>query len=545
MPPWNCNPGPSPVFRTATCTSLASPASFFSFFGTGMGAGSSGSGGGPSSSSESSPRRRTSLVIHLSSPSPSYEPDPTHTESEFDPGQFSDASAPSMNVGTISRRNESRQYTCSFEGCTKSYKKPSRLEEHERSHTGTVTPYTCSACNKSYLRESHLQAHARVHLPDSARPFACEHEGCGKRFWTSQHLRVHTEQHRGEKAFKCTEQGCDQAFAKHHQLRDHVASVHSPPGTKPYKCTHSGCTKSFATNQKLNGHQKTHDDKRYTCTHQSCLPASGTDPTYYATWSALQHHTRTVHPPTCPYPSCNGKTFSQQKGLRAHLKIHAQRDQEAALDATATTPRPRKKRRGGEVGRDWVCDVEGCTKDFKSKKALATHDAVAHLKRRDFVCPHAACARAFGYKHLLQRHLAKLHAPSPNAGTEAEEEAIATAAEADTEADAETGIDLLTGKAYASRAAQAHKLRCPHPHLPPLLSPTSATATAGGSPRLDEPAKASLEEAGTAGARKAIACQYMFSRAYDLHRHLRAEHSVIVERERVEVWVRREKEGKS
>lgn len=28
--------------------------------------------------------------------------------------------------------------------------------------------------------------------------------------------------------------------------------------------------------------------------------------------------------------------------------------------------RPRKRRRGGEIGRDWQCEVEGCTKDFKS-----------------------------------------------------------------------------------------------------------------------------------------------------------------------------------
>ena len=114
-------------------------------------------------------------------------------------------------------------------------------------------------------------------------------------------------------------------------------------------------------------------EKRYTCVHQSCVPPEGMEPTYYSTWSALQHHTRTAHPPTCPYPSCNGKTFTQQKGLRAHLKIHAQRDQEADIDdaihgsaSENEDEPPRKRRRGGEVGRDWVCKVDGCGKDFKS-----------------------------------------------------------------------------------------------------------------------------------------------------------------------------------
>lgn len=58
---------------------------------------------------------------------------------------------------------------------------------------------------------------------------------------------------------KCTEPKCDAAFNKHHQLRDHIATLHSPPGTKPYRCERSGCTKSFATNQKLTAHAKTHD----------------------------------------------------------------------------------------------------------------------------------------------------------------------------------------------------------------------------------------------------------------------------------------------
>ena len=68
-----------------------------------------------------------------------------------------------------------------------------------------------------------------------------------------------------------------------------------------------------------------------------------------------------------------------------------------------------KKRRGGEYGRDWICDFEGCTKDFKlvfstsrlcfsilqswveQKKALTTHYNISHLYKRDFMCPHKGC----------------------------------------------------------------------------------------------------------------------------------------------------------
>ena len=120
-------------------------------------------------------------------------------------------------------KNAKRKYHCTFSGCEKSYSKPCRLEEHERSHTGEVRlsfqnfvfdlwrlaepcrsqrPFVCTTCNKSYLRETHLQAHVRSHLPDSDRPFGCPEVGCSKRFWTVQHLKVHESTHKGEKPWK-------------------------------------------------------------------------------------------------------------------------------------------------------------------------------------------------------------------------------------------------------------------------------------------------------------------------------------------------------
>ncbi|CDO72362.1 hypothetical protein BN946_scf184977.g59 [Trametes cinnabarina] len=248
------------------------------------------------------------------------------------------------------------------------------------------------------------------------------------------------------------------------------------------------------------------------------------------------------------YTTRLGKVFSQQKGLRAHLKIHAQREQEGDIDdvvagsGSEDEERPRKRRRGGEVGRYWICDVDGCGKDFKSKKALNTHHNIAHLGRRDFVCPHDHCRRAFGYKHLLQRHLAKLHAPdqSFSSGDEGND---ASKPDSSGEVDAHShnihepthaiGIDLITGSTYAARAKaslqQATKLQCPFPHLPPSFLPTSTeqettTSTLTGS-----------------SSKRKNDCQYVFSRAYDLRRHLQAEHGIHVERAMVDEWVSSEK----
>ncbi len=80
-------------------------------------------------------KHRDSLVIHLSSPSPSCENDPEHAESEYDTGQASDTGAVTHGYSASSAK---KRYACTYEGCTRAYAKPSRLAEHERSHTGDV-----------------------------------------------------------------------------------------------------------------------------------------------------------------------------------------------------------------------------------------------------------------------------------------------------------------------------------------------------------------------------------------------------------------------
>ncbi|KAF7321425.1 Transcription factor iiia [Mycena kentingensis (nom. inval.)] len=407
-----------------------------------------------------------------------------------------------------------KPYKCEYPHCNKAYTKPSRLEEHQRSHTDN-RPFSCDTCSKSFLRESHLHAHSRTHLPDSHRPFVCTHDLCQKRFWTAQHLGVHLDWHNGSKPFICPEEDCTEAFAKNHQLRTHRSTVHAAPGTKPYQCLHPGCTKSFSTNQHLRTHAKVHDDKRYTCSNPACL-VNGTL-TFFPTWTALQHHNRTVHPPTCPHPSCNGKTFTSHKGLRGHLKLHEERAVEAELDAAVSDDeeRPRKRRRGGEIGRDWKCDVEDCTKEFKSKKALTTHVNIAHLGRRDFSCEE--CGQTFGYKHLLQRHVAKHHAASTS-----EAEPDWSEGEAVVQPQPALDIDTLTGATYANSArqklAKATALQCPYPNMHGLE-----------------------QDAHPPSASTSVPCGYVFSRAYDLRRHLKSAHDVVLDKEVVRSWVSKAK----
>lgn len=60
---------------------------------------------------------------------------------------------------------------------------------------------------------------------------------------------------------------------------------------------------------------------RYLCHHPSCLTLP-LPSRQYPTWSSLQRHTKTAHPPTCPHPECGGRTFTSNRGLKGHLAGH-------------------------------------------------------------------------------------------------------------------------------------------------------------------------------------------------------------------------------
>ncbi|KAL0087679.1 hypothetical protein J3Q64DRAFT_1638214 [Phycomyces blakesleeanus] len=54
--------------------------------------------------------------------------------------------------------------------------------------------YQCKVCEKYFNRPSALQTHSYTHTGE--RPFACDSEGCGRRFSVISNLRRHIKVHK-------------------------------------------------------------------------------------------------------------------------------------------------------------------------------------------------------------------------------------------------------------------------------------------------------------------------------------------------------------
>nr|XP_012214852.1 PREDICTED: zinc finger protein 236-like isoform X1 [Linepithema humile] len=102
-------------------------------------------------------------------------------------------------------KKEKREYTNKCKYCPKTFRKPSDLIRHIRTHTGE-RPYKCEHCNKSFAVKCTLDSHMKVHTGKKT----CYCHVCGSMFATKGSLKVHMRLHIGFKPFKCPV--CDLRF---------------------------------------------------------------------------------------------------------------------------------------------------------------------------------------------------------------------------------------------------------------------------------------------------------------------------------------------
>ena len=343
-----------------------------------------------------------------------------------DAGHTTPSSTPPAHA-SIDRLIPSRtkRFHCSWDGCSKSFVRQSRLDEHVRTHTND-RPFRCSqeGCGKSYFRDSHLKVHIKsAHTQE--KDYKCTWKGCDKSFATGQRFRNHLKVHEGHERYKCTEyEGCSESFRKKETLKRHVVAVHEKK--KPFPCPDSDsmtgekCTKEFDTAQKLRSHQKAnHDEKRFSCSE--CLAenavslalGSNKDPSalkraYFATMLQLQAHNAEFHPPTCP--SCQA-IFDTQKQLTAHLEL-----------VHDIKPTEDNSKAGKE---EFQCPYPDCDKSYSKKGNLNVHVRTFHEQSLKFVCGQTqvslqqdeiptgtvitGCGKSFSSKQVLEDHVRAAH----------------------------------------------------------------------------------------------------------------------------------------
>ena len=136
-------------------------------------------------------------------------------------------------------------------------------------------PYACDheGCGKRFSRSDDLTTHKRTHTGE--QPYACDHEGCGKRFSDSSNLTTHKRTHTGEQPYVCDHEGCGKRFSRSANLTTHKRT-HT--GEQPYVCDHDGCSKRFSRSGHLTAHMRTsshgfcsHNAPEHLCNDLECV----------------------------------------------------------------------------------------------------------------------------------------------------------------------------------------------------------------------------------------------------------------------------------
>lgn len=207
-------------------------------------------------------------------------------------------------------------YQCNV--CGKQFAVPARLIRHYRTHTGE-RPFKCDFCDKMFSVKENLQVHRRIHTKE--RPYKCD--VCGRAFEHSGKLHRHMRIHTGERPHKCTV--CGKTFIQSGQL---VIHMRTHTGEKPYKCPVEKCGKGFTCSKQLKVHSRTHTgEKPYHC--DICKRDFGYN-------HVLKLHRVQHYGSKCYKCTICDETFKNKKEMEAHIKGHANDDDEDSTQVQAS-----------------------------------------------------------------------------------------------------------------------------------------------------------------------------------------------------------------
>ncbi|EAT44162.1 AAEL004444-PA [Aedes aegypti] len=216
-------------------------------------------------------------------------------------------SSPSSYYVHMKLHSGTKPFACTV--CDAAFCRKPYLEVHMRTHTGE-RPFSCDVCLKRFSQKSSLNTHKKIHMRywSIHKPFQCNQ--CSASFGRKPYLEIHLRTHSGERPFACDREGCDKRFSQKSTLNIHKR-VHDP-NHRPFTCEH--CPATFCRKPYLDIHIRSHTGERpFECV--TCLKR-------FSQRSTLNIHKR-IHTGERPYACdiCN-KTFAVKSYVTAHRWSH-------------------------------------------------------------------------------------------------------------------------------------------------------------------------------------------------------------------------------
>ncbi|XP_020281961.1 zinc finger protein 236-like isoform X2 [Pseudomyrmex gracilis] len=186
-------------------------------------------------------------------------------------------------------KGEKKEYVNKCKYCPKTFRKPSDLIRHIRTHTGE-RPYKCTRCSKSFAVKCTLDSHMKVHT--GKKTFRCH--VCTSMFATKGSLKVHMRLHTGSKPFKCPI--CDMRFRtsghkKVHMLK-HAREHKGGTKRKPKHVKYAAVAEAAASFEKFDNSSPNctaTETATATTTTTATTVMSETAPTQNLDYSSVEH----------------------------------------------------------------------------------------------------------------------------------------------------------------------------------------------------------------------------------------------------------------
>lgn len=89
---------------------------------------------------------------------------------------------------------ENTDFTCSYEGCQKTYSNAFNLKRHVESFHLNIKKFFCAICHKGLSSKQNMREHSFIH--QGSKPYNCRFPNCQEAFRQLSQLKLHESIHR-------------------------------------------------------------------------------------------------------------------------------------------------------------------------------------------------------------------------------------------------------------------------------------------------------------------------------------------------------------